>query len=113
MPEPVGAGMFSMTNWHVLVEAGVYPATLKETIVSISLDPSTIETCAFGVLGGDGMAAGLGFEMIKSSLAGMSTVPRLVKGAAVTIVEASARNVAIEKMPFIIIFCLMACELFV
>lgn len=49
-----------MTNWHVLVDVAVNEDTSKETIVSISLDPSTMEIFALGVLGGIGTGAGLG-----------------------------------------------------
>lgn len=92
-----------MLNWHVLVEVGGVSADMsKETIVSISFDPSTIETCALVV--DVPTVAGFGFLMTKSSLAGTGMGPRGVRGAAETKLEARARKVETEKMPFMMFF---------
>lgn len=90
-----------MTNWHVLVLDGVKPVTSKETIVSISPEPSEMKICAVEVPPGVMISAGAGFVMTQSSLAGMAADPRRVKGAAETRAEVRARNVATENMPFI------------
>jgi hypothetical protein len=90
-------------NWHVLVEVGGVCADMsKETIVSISFDPSTIETCALVV--DVPMIAGFGFVMTKSSLAGTGMDTRGFRGAAETKLEARARKVETEKMPFMMFF---------
>lgn len=84
------------------MEDGVKPVTSKETIVSISPEPSEMEICAVEVPSGVRMSAGAGFVMTQSSLAGTVTDCRRLKGAAETRAEVRARNVATEKMPFML-----------
>ena len=83
------------------------PGILKETIVSISFDPSVMEITALVVPYGVRMVAGAGFVMTNKFVAGRLK-PRLVSGAAETRAEARVRNVVIEKMPFILFVRLKA-----
>lgn len=76
----------------------------KETTVSISFDPSAMETCPSNAGGVETIVAGAGFVMTQSSLAGTVYVLRSLRGAPETRAEARARNVATEKMPFMMCF---------
>ena len=107
IPDPVGIVMSSITNWQVLeaLGGGLLPNG-KETIVSISLDPSAMEIVASAPGLGVRMVAGAGFVIIQRSSAGIVTAWRL-RGVADTSAEARARNVAAVKMPFMMF---NACE---